>query len=226
MQAWTGNANDPFAPATADYRVAPTFTSAAPAAGTTGQPYTHAFTGRAFPDPTFRLAGGELPPGLTLGAGGVLSGTPTTAGRFAFSVAATNGRDEARQEVELVIAPAVSASVSGHVPSVLSLALDGPATFAPFAPGVEHDYVATTAATVTSSAGDATLSVSDPGHLTNGAFALPSPLAVELSTATWAAPVSNDRVTVTFKQHVGARDPLRAGEYAKTVTLTLSTTTP
>jgi len=112
------------------------------------------------------------------------------------------------------------------VPSTLALTLDGPATFAPFTPGVEQDYSASTLATVTSSAGDARLSVSDPGHLTNGAFALASPLAVELSKATWAGPVSNDRVTVAFKQHVGATDPLRAGDYTRTVTLTLSTTNP
>jgi hypothetical protein len=121
---------------------------------------------------------------------------------------------------------AAPATVRGSVPSVLSLTLGGPARFAPLQPGIEQDYTASTSATVTSSAGDATLTVSAPGHLTNGPFALPSPLAVELSKSTWAAPVSNDDVTVTFKQHVGARDPLRAGEYGKTVTLTLSTTTP
>lgn len=35
---------------------------------------------------TFTLAGGSLPPGLTLSATGVLSGTPTTGGTFAFTV--------------------------------------------------------------------------------------------------------------------------------------------
>ncbi|RKQ90999.1 hypothetical protein C8N24_0815 [Solirubrobacter pauli] len=118
------------------------------------------------------------------------------------------------------------ATVRATVPSVLSLTLDGPATFTPFTPGVERDYTAGTVATVTSSAGDARLSVVDPGHLVNGPFSLASPLVVELARATWAAPVSNDRVAVTFKQHVGADDPLRAGEYTRTVTLTLATTTP
>ena len=40
-----------------------------------------------------------------------------------------------------------------------------------------------TTATVTSTAGDATLSVADPGHLANGAFTLPEPLRVDLSQA-------------------------------------------
>ena len=77
-----------------------------------------------------------------------------------------------------------------------------------------------------STAGDAALSVSDPGHLTNGAFALPSPLEVTFSKASWTAPVSNDPVTIAFKQHIGATDALRTGAYSKTLTFTLSTTTP
>ena len=77
-----------------------------------------------------------------------------------------------------------------------------------------------------STAGDAALSVSEPGHLTNGAFSLPQPLQVELSKATWTAPVSNDLVTLTFKQAIGAGDPLRTGTYSRTLTFTLSTTSP
>ena len=77
-----------------------------------------------------------------------------------------------------------------------------------------------------SSAGDAALSVSDPGHLMNGTFALPSPLEVTFSRAAWTAPISNDIVTIGFKQHVGATDALRTGSYSKTLTFTLSTTSP
>ena len=40
------------------------------------------------------------------------------------------------------------------------------------------------------------------------------------------APVSNDAVTITFRQPIGANDPLRTGTYSKTLTFTLSTTTP
>ena len=65
-----------------------------------------------------------------------------------------------------------------------------------------------------STAGDAALAVSDPGHLTNGSFALPSPLVVEFSKAAWTGPVSHDPVTIAFKQHVGAGDALRTGTYA------------
>ena len=108
----------------------------------------------------------------------------------------------------------------------LSLAVSGPATFAPFQPGVAREYTATSEATVTSSAGDATLSVSDPGRLTNGAFSLPQPLRVELGTTQWSAPVSNAKVPITFKQAIGANDALRTGTYSAAVTFTLSTTSP
>ena len=38
--------------------------------------------------------------------------------------------------------------------------------------------------------------------------------------------MSNDAVTMAFKQAIGANDALRTGSYSKTLTFTLSTTTP
>jgi aldose 1-epimerase len=140
---------------------------------------------------------------------------------------------------------------SGTVPVQLALTLGTPATFGPFTPGATKTYEASTTASVTSTAGDATLSVSDPsavatGHLANGAFALPEPLQVRarnaattgttyadlgssaspLSLLSYNGPVSNDLVTVGFSQPIKATDALRTGTYAKTLTFTLSTTTP
>jgi hypothetical protein len=104
---------------------------------------------------------------------------------------------------------------------------------------------------VISSAGDALLSVADPsstatGRLVNGAFALTQPLQVSATSTggtaapaaavggsasptpllTYPGPFSNDGVTVNFTQTVGANEPLRTGTYTKTLTFTLSTTTP
>jgi hypothetical protein len=118
-----------------------------------------------------------------------------------------------------------SGTVGGTVPATLSLAI-GPASFGAFTPGVEREYTATTTATVTSTAGDATLSYSEPGHLANGAFTLPEPLRIELGTASWSAPTSNEAVPVTFRQQINATDALRTGAYSRTVTFTLSTTSP
>jgi len=143
------------------------------------------------------------------------------------------------------ITPCQQGGVGGSVPATLSLTLGAPASFGAFTPGVAKDYTATQTANVVSTAGDATLTVADPsatatGHLVNGTFSLPSPLQAQAggpladvggSSAptvlkTWNAPVSNDPVTITFGQHISAGDALRTGAYAKTLTFTLSTTTP
>ena len=112
------------------------------------------------------------------------------------------------------------------MPATLSLTLGAPASFPAFVPGVANDYTATTNAIVTSTAGDAALSVSDPGRLTNGAFSLAEPLRVEFAKSAWTAPTSNETVGITFKQLIKANDPLRTGTYSKTLTFTLSTTAP
>jgi hypothetical protein len=116
-------------------------------------------------------------------------------------------------------------SVGATVPATLSLSLGAPASFGAFSPGVDRTYDASTTATVTSTAGDARLTV-DGGRLANGAFTLSEPLQVAFSESSWSAPVSNDLVTIGFKQHIGATEPLRTGTYSRTLTFALSTTTP
>jgi hypothetical protein len=162
-----------------------------------------------------------------------------------------NATSESDPSKSVSVTCGTEGTVGGNVPATLSLTLGAPANFGPFTPGAQKDYFATTAANVTSSAGDALLSVSDPsstatGHLVNGAFSLPEALqanAVRGSTSggvyapvggsasptsllTWNAPASNDQVTIGFKQPIKANDALRTGQYAKTLTFTLSTTNP
>ncbi len=143
------------------------------------------------------------------------------------------------------MAAQTDAGVGGSVPATLSLTLGAPAAFGGFTPGVAKDYSAQTSANVISTAGDAALSVADPsstatGHLVNGTFSLPSALqanaggpfadvggsAAPTTLKTWSNPTANEAVTVAFQQHVGAGDALRTGTYAKSLTFTLSTTTP
>ena len=141
--------------------------------------------------------------------------------------------------------------VGGTVPATLALTLGPAAQFAAFTPGVAKTYTAATTAGVTSTAGDALLSVADPsdfgtGHLVNGTFILAQPLQVRarnaantgtafnnvggaaspLNLLTWNGPIANDALTIEFSQLINANDPLRTGQYAKTLTFTLSTTTP
>ena len=142
-----------------------------------------------------------------------------------------------------------SGDVSGTVPGTLSLSIGPAASFGAFTPGVARTYEASTAATVTSTAAEAVLSVVDPsptnaGRLVNGPFALAQPLEVRARNATntgtaynnvsgaplnllsWSGPVSNDPLALGFRQVIGANDPLRTGTYSKTLTFTLSTTSP
>ncbi|MEP6603368.1 MAG: reprolysin-like metallopeptidase [Spartobacteria bacterium] len=75
--------------------VAPAITNGSPPSpAIVGTPYTFTFTATGNPAPTFSITSGTLPPGLTISAGGVLSGTPTSAGTGNFSnitVTASNG---------------------------------------------------------------------------------------------------------------------------------------
>jgi hypothetical protein len=143
----------------------------------------------------------------------------------------------------------VPGTVGGTVPAQLSLTLGSAAAFGALTPGVAHTYTATMTGNVISTAGDGALSVTDPstdapGHLVNGAFSLPQALKVAaaspagtgtaagsvsgtpLNVLTYTGPTSNDAVTFTFTQDVGATDALRTGPYSKTLTFTLSTMTP
>ena len=120
----------------------------------------------------------------------------------------------------------VGGAVGGTVPATLALTLGTAPSFGAFTPGVAQTYTTGTIADVTSTAGDAALTVSDPGHLTNGAFSLPEPLQVQFSKSAWTGPVSHDSVAIDFTQRIGANDALRTGSYSKTLTFTLSTQTP
>ena len=67
------------------------FTPATLPNGTIGVPYSQTFTGSGGTAPySFSVTSGTLPAGLTLSPGGVISGTPTTAGPAAFTIRATD----------------------------------------------------------------------------------------------------------------------------------------
>jgi sugar phosphate isomerase/epimerase len=148
-------------------------------------------------------------------------------------------------------------TVGGDVPSLLNLQIQSTVgSFGTFQPTIARNYETALAAVVTTTTGDAALSVSDasataPGHLVNvspsGTFSLPSPLnarAINTTNPTQAfaplaettgtpttllsypGPVNANVVTLGFRQAIGAGDVLRSGSYSKTLTFTLSTTMP
>jgi hypothetical protein len=161
------------------------------------------------------------------------------------------GNTSAVQSQSFLIGP--ESTVTGTVPATLSLTLGPAANLGAFTAGVARSYDTTLMANVISSAGDAALSVTDTssnatGRLVNGAFALPQALQLNASSAaggpaapfaplsstagaplnllTYSGPTSNDSVTIGVRQAIGANDALRTGTYSKTLTFTLSTTTP
>jgi sugar phosphate isomerase/epimerase len=145
-------------------------------------------------------------------------------------------------------------TVGGDVPTLLQLSIPTVGgSFGTFVPGVARDYFTQLAATVTTTTGDATLAVNDPsatapGKLVNRTFSLGSPLSVRavglgdsplpayaalpttdnssVTLRNWTTPVTAAPLTLGFRQPISATEALRAGTYSKTLTFTLSTTTP
>jgi hypothetical protein len=144
-------------------------------------------------------------------------------------------------------------SGSGTVDTVLSLTTGTtPANFGAFQVGVAREYLATAAPRITSTAGNVALTIHDNattnvGRLVNGTAALSQVLqvysnggggstagpggnvggaAAPTALATWAGPVTNGAVNLTFRQNITATETLRSGAYGKTLTFTLSTTAP
>jgi hypothetical protein len=163
------------------------------------------------------------------------------------------GNVEAAKSVSFTIAHTTGAEtdVGGTVPGTLALSIGAPASFGAFTPGVARAYTTSLTAVVTTSGEDTSLSVHDgsataAGHLVNGTYVLQNAVEARAGNAatppgpygavggtdarrallTYPTPASNDAVTIGLRQAIGANEPLRTGAYSKTLTFTLSTTTP
>jgi len=144
-------------------------------------------------------------------------------------------------------------TIGGNVDPTLGLQISPGASFGTFVPATARTYETAASALVTSTAGDATLTVTDqdtvaPGRLVNGTFALSQPLNIRalngsqttaqfaplpatagtpMTLIGYAAPTFGaDTVTIGFRQAIVATEQLRTGSYTKTLTFTLSTTAP
>jgi len=66
----------------------------------------HQFLAKGAPVPGYKVTAGDLPPGVQLAGDGLLSGTPTKAGTYTFTVTASNGiPPDATKVVTLVVKP-------------------------------------------------------------------------------------------------------------------------
>lgn len=105
-----GNTITPAITITVATVIAPSFTATTPPAGTQGTPYTYTFGVSGTPTPTLAIANGTLPAGLTLN-GYTLSGTPTTAATYSFTLTAANsGGSLTSSTISIVVAAGVSAA--------------------------------------------------------------------------------------------------------------------
>ena len=199
----------------------------------------------AAPIPAGRVATAELP-AIPRGTCTVqvafkpLRSGATSLARLQF----TSNSDDATERVTLV-GKSLPGPVSQDVPV-------GGEVAGHVAAHLARDYDLNLAAQVTSTAGNALLTVTDPsatatGYLVNGTFALASPLQVRSPTAanpnpayatlpstagapltlqSYSGPVSNEAVQIALRQSIGANEGLRAGTYGKNLTFTLSSSTP
>ncbi len=103
---WTGDIGRTSDPAGLCTAVKPTITSGNPPNGTVGKAYRFTVTATGSPEITFTVSAGSLPPGLSLGQA-TISGTPTKAGTYTFTITATNefGSDSASYTVTIAAAP-------------------------------------------------------------------------------------------------------------------------
>ncbi len=112
----SAGAPGPFASAPVAYSLivnAPTvsFTPTSIPAATTAVALSQTFTAAGGAGPySFGITAGALPPGISLSSGGVLSGTPTAAGTYSFSVTATdaNGFDVTNPYALVVSDPTIT----------------------------------------------------------------------------------------------------------------------
>jgi PKD repeat protein len=179
------------------------------------------------------------------------AGTKTASLTVTYADGDTDTKSVQAADVPTPLFTNVNEDVKANVPLVLALTLGQPATFGTFTPSLEKDYTASTTASVLSTAGSAQLTVADfstasTGHLVNADYTLPSPLMARATSTkgaggalanvggsaaptpllTYTGAANDPAVTLEFQQHVASTDPLRAGKYSKTLTFTLSTTTP
>jgi hypothetical protein len=83
----------------------------APKATVVGNAYSFQFTAQGGGTQTWSVQSGSLPTGLTLSSSGLLSGTPTAAGDFTFTVKVTDGVRSATQTYTLIVVDALKATV-------------------------------------------------------------------------------------------------------------------
>jgi cytochrome c len=159
-----------------------------------------------------------------------------TPGTFTAKVTVSDGKGGTASKTFTIVVETrkvtAETPIGGEVATVLALNLGGPASLGAITPGVAADYTASVTASVTSTAGNAMLTVSDPdtantGKLVSGTYTLGQAVQVRATNAAnsntafapvtgsatplallnWSRAISLDPVTVAFKQSIGHSVP-------------------
>jgi hypothetical protein len=85
-------------------------TTSSLSAATAGTGYSATLAATGGGSKTWSVTAGALPAGLTLGSNGVISGTPSGAGSFSFTVRVASGSSSASKQLQLVVREQLSAS--------------------------------------------------------------------------------------------------------------------
>jgi hypothetical protein len=189
--------------------IAPAFTaSTPPATATLGLAYpSYTFSAPGSPSPSFSLASGALPPGLTVDAtSGVLAGTPTTPGEYTFALRATNGTspDATTQPITIV--------VNGPAPE---LTADSPPATTTVGGGYSYTFAATgdpaPTFAVASGALPAGLSLNTKNGVLDGTPTAGGPSTFTLAASNSAGPdATSPQLTITVRALTADTPPASA----------------
>ena len=80
-----------------------------------GSPINRQYVATGSPAATWAVAGGVLPPGVTLSTSGALSGTPNTVGEYTFTIRASNATGNSERTLTLAVHRAPVIQVSGAI---------------------------------------------------------------------------------------------------------------
>ncbi|MBR1603668.1 MAG: putative Ig domain-containing protein, partial [Synergistaceae bacterium] len=104
-----------------DDNTAPTITTSSLAAGTVGTAYSTTLTASGTTPITWSVSSGSLPTGLSLNAStGIISGTPSAAGTFSFTVTASNSAGSNTKSLSITVSTAAS---TGTAPVITTASL-------------------------------------------------------------------------------------------------------
>jgi hypothetical protein len=208
---------------------APVFTSSAPpSVATVGVPFSYTYLATGSPAPTFGVASGSLPAGLTLDpATGVLSGTPTTDGTFSFAMSASNTAGSVSASATIVVSVALSSiAVSPTAATIPVGTIQAYTAIGTFSDGSTQDITGTVTWSVPADATVATISATGEalGQVAGGPVTVTAALGAVSATATlMVSPAALSSIAVTPAIASAAKGTTR--QFTATGTLTDGTTT-